>query len=945
MAWIIAEGTIENYTSHRHSGRVTIYQSAIKNPSKYQEITSLLQGFNLNYSENDSTPALGSSVKMMRMNAESSRFVHALFEMKKNVNFIPEKLLNMSSRQSKLFLETYLKADGFEGYKIATTNKEILHGLQQIAVNAEYGFTVLKRNPTIGTKPIYVLRLIKHKETYIQDIKKVDYNGVIWCPNTENETVIAKRKGKVFITGNTPFTNITMDLKVPSYMKEEQVIIGGQPMNETYKEFQEEMDMINNAFAECMLEGDSQGRVFTFPIPTYNITKDFDWDNENYNLIWEMTAKYGIPYFSNFINSDMNPEDARSMCPLAGDEKVLINSSRGRGIEYGEIRNIYKSKRKNDEYEIYSNGKFVKGRFNSFKNQRMLKVILENGHEIKMSEEHLNFIYNNKKERIVKGSELNSSHYLPYSLNILKGIGGNRELGFFVGAYAGDGSFDADTSVVFSLENSFKKELIAKLKGIGEKYFGAHNSITEDKKTKLVTLKIHSKAAVGLCKDFVKGKEREKCYDARIYNMSQEFREGVLDGHYATDGGNRNRIYTSSKKMVETINMLAATLGTTTSIYQDKRDGRFGKEINYSVLIYKLNREKYGDVWFKENGKLWVKIKSIESINNSTAYCFEVKDDELMFTVGTTGILTHNCRLRLDQTELRKRGGGLFGANPQTGSVGVVTINMPRLGFTCVTEEEFFLKLNNLMELAKESLEIKRKTLERYTEMGLYPYSKFYLRSVHQRFGQYWKNHFSTIGLLGMNECIVNFMPGENITTERGSKFALKVLHFMRSKLEEYQIETENIYNLEATPGEGTSYRFAREDKKRFGRIIVANEKVVKDGKAKPYYTNSTHIPVSFTDDLFEALDLQDELQVQYTGGTVLHGFIGEKINKDAVKILVKKIAENYHLPYFTITPTFSVCPIHGYLAGEHEYCPKCDEEQGISNETGLPIKQRNKLE
>lgn len=397
----------------------------------------------------------------------------------------------------------------------------------------------------------------------------------------------------------TPFTNITLDLKVPSYMADEPVVIGGKFMNEKYSEFQEEMNLINRAFAECMSEGDSQGRVFTFPIPTYNITKNFDWDNENYDPIWEMTAKYGLPYFSNFINSEMNPEDARSMC----------------------------------------------------------------------------------------------------------------------------------------------------------------------------------------------------------------------------------------------------------------------------------------------------------------------------------------CRLRLDQKELRRRGGGLFGSNPQTGSIGVVTLNMPRLGFTSSDEKDFFKRLGNLMELAKESLEIKRKTLENYTELGLYPYSKFYLRNIKNRFNQYWKNHFSTIGLLGMNEGIMNFMPGENIATEKGKDFALRVLKFMREKLEEYQLETGNIYNLEATPGEGTSYRFAILDKRRFGRIISANEEAYKKGIAHPYYTNSTQLPVNFTDDILEALDLQEELQMQYTGGTVLHGFIGEKIDKEAAKKIIRKITENYKIPYVTITPTFSICPIHGYLSGEHEYCPKCELE------------------
>jgi ribonucleoside-triphosphate reductase len=284
------------------------------------------------------------------------------------------------------------------------------------------------------------------------------------------------------------------------------------------------------------------------------------------------------------------------------------------------------------------------------------------------------------------------------------------------------------------------------------------------------------------------------------------------------------------------------------------------------------------------------------------------------------------CRLRLDQTELRKRGGGLFGANPQTGSIGVVTVNMPRLGFTSIDENDFMRKLEYLMELAKESLEIKRKSIEQLTEAGLYPYSKYYLRHVKERYNQYWKNHFATIGLLGMNEAILNFMPGENITTPKGKEFAEKVLDFMRSKLEEYQKETGNIYNLEATPGEGTTYRFARMDKNRFGRIIVANEESIKLG-AKPYYTNSTQLPVSHTPDIFEALNLQDALQCKYTGGTVFHGFIGEKISPEMVKELVRKISAKYHLPYFTITPTFSICPIHGYLSGEHEFCPKCDEE------------------
>ena len=391
----------------------------------------------------------------------------------------------------------------------------------------------------------------------------------------------------------TPFTNLTMDLTVPSTLANEAVVIGGELTNHTYGEFQEEMDILNRAFAEVMMEGDAKGRIFTFPIPTYNLYKEFDWDRPVIRPILEMTAKYGIPYFANFVNSDMNPEDARSMC----------------------------------------------------------------------------------------------------------------------------------------------------------------------------------------------------------------------------------------------------------------------------------------------------------------------------------------CRLRLDNRELRKRGGGLFGANPLTGSIGVVTLNMPRIGYTAKTEEDYLQRVGELMDLARESLEIKRKVLEQLTEKGLYPYAKFYLSDIHKRFGQYWKNHFNTIGLNGMNESLLNFM-GKDMGSEEGRTFTLKVMAFMKERLKTYQEETDNLYNLEASPAEGTAYRLARIDKKRFPDIITS-------GEEEPYYTNSTQLPVGYTDDLFEALNLQDEIQSQYTGGTVFHGFIGEAIEDiETCKQLIRTIATRYHLPYFTITPTFSVCPIHGYLPGKHEECPKCKEER-----------------
>ena len=392
----------------------------------------------------------------------------------------------------------------------------------------------------------------------------------------------------------TPFSNVTMDLKIPEYLKNQAVVIGGKMQNSSYGDFQKEADMLNKAFLEVLSEGDADGRVFTFPIPTYNITKDFDWDNEKLDILWRSTAKYGIPYFANFINSDMSPEDARSMC----------------------------------------------------------------------------------------------------------------------------------------------------------------------------------------------------------------------------------------------------------------------------------------------------------------------------------------CRLRLDTKELRKRGGGLFGANPLTGSIGVVTINLPRLGYLSKDEDEFADRLLSLMELAKNSLEIKRKVLERFTDNNLYPYSKFYLSAIKDRFKEYWKNHFSTVGLVGMNEACLNLFGGD-LTSRRSQEFGLRVLRIMREKLMEFQDLTGNNYNLEATPAEGTSYRLALIDKKKYPDIITATQ------RGKPYYTNSTQLPVGFSDDIFEVLDLQDKLQSSYTGGTVLHIFVGEKItDANSVKRLVKTVFQNYSLPYLTITPTFSICPIHGYIAGEYYECPICKREK-----------------
>ena len=281
------------------------------------------------------------------------------------------------------------------------------------------------------------------------------------------------------------------------------------------------------------------------------------------------------------------------------------------------------------------------------------------------------------------------------------------------------------------------------------------------------------------------------------------------------------------------------------------------------------------------------------------------------------------CRLRLDTSELRKRGGGLFGSNPMTGSIGVVTINLPRIGYQSSSLSEFKARLWRLMHVAKTSLEIKRKIIEDQSERGLYPYSTYYLRNIKERTGQYWYNHFNTIGIVGMNEALLNFM-GKDLTTPEGQEIAIELLNYMREVLVDIQNETGHFYNLEATPAEGTAYRLARIDKAKYPDIITAGGDI-------PYYTNSSQLPVGYTDDIFEMLELQDELQSLYTGGTVQHLYLGESIEDTQVcKNLIRKIFTNYKMPYISITPTFSVCNEHGYIRGEHFTCPHCGKETEV---------------
>ena len=400
----------------------------------------------------------------------------------------------------------------------------------------------------------------------------------------------------------TPFTNLTFDWTCPEDLKHQHPVIGGEEQPFTYGELQAEMDMINRAYIEVMMKGDAKGRVFTFPIPTYNMTPDFDWDSPNALRLFDMTARYGLPYFQNFINSELKPNMIRSMC----------------------------------------------------------------------------------------------------------------------------------------------------------------------------------------------------------------------------------------------------------------------------------------------------------------------------------------CRLQLDLRELLKRGNGLFGSAEQTGSLGVVTVNCARLGYLYKgNEEELYKRLDHLLDLAKQSLEIKRKVIQRHIDQGLFPYTKRYLGTL--------RNHFSTIGVNGINEMIRNFTGDtDDITTDWGHAFAVRFLDHVRERLVQFQAETDHMYNLEATPAEGTTYRLAKEDKKRFPNILQAGT------PKNPYYTNSSQLPVGFTDDPFQALEMQEDLQKKYTGGTVLHLYMNEAISSaEACRDLVRRTLTRFRLPYITITPTFSICPKHGYIPGRHDFCPICDAELIAKKRAALAAKEK----
>jgi ribonucleoside-triphosphate reductase len=704
------------------------------------------------------------------------------------------------------------------------------------------------------------------------------------------------------------FSNITLDLQCPSHIANLPVIIGGEYQSESYSQFQNEMNMINQAFCEIMMDGDAKGRILSFPIPTYNLTKDFDWDNPKLDVLWKMTAKLGIPYFSNFINSDMNPDDAFSMCPLEAKTKIIVKNS----LDEITIQNIKSIVDKGIYYQIWSGEKWVEATPIKMLPQNLVKIVFSNGVFVEFGNQHLQPVLN---KGTIAASEIKEGDWLPFNSKPIESSKycASYGLGLAVGAYIGDGSHE-DDAVIYSLSETkldIKDDLI---KFWGE--FGYSYSYNQEH----FSLRIHVNS-YQIIKQYVCGNYGyEKKLTQKCFAMNFEFKKGLIDGLLKTDGSrSRRRIYTSSVQMRQDICFLLSSMGEKyLARSEDTRSGRYSDRTIFRIDLPK--KGSYLPFFQTIDSKIYYKVEKIEIKKPKAMYCLQVADKDNLFVLAN-GLITHNCRLRLDTKELRKRGGGLFGANPLTGSINVTTINLPRAAYLVKNmegdkEQNFLNHIDGLLSLCRRQMKIKRNFLEDLTEKGLYPYSKFYLRNIKQRTGTYWTNHFNTVGVLGAHEAMLNLI-GKGIDSDEGQRISINLLNYIRDKIVRFQDEDNQIYNLEATPGESTTYRFAKKDLKDFGDIITSG------CKSAPYYTNSTQMPVDFTNDIFTALDIQDQFQTLYTGGCTFHGFLGESIDNPIVcKKLVRKIAENYKLPYFSITPTFSICPTHGYISGEHKTCP-----------------------
>jgi ribonucleoside-triphosphate reductase len=744
-----------------------------------------------------------------------------------------------------------------------------------------------------------------------------------------------------------PFTNLTFDLTVPEKYKNKIIIFGngenllatdGTPI--TYSAMQEEMNLINKAFCEIMTEGDADGSIFSFPIPTYNITKEFEWDKVP-KEIWEMTAKYGTPYFANYVSSEMSPDTSLSMCCLTHDTALWAKVN-GR-TTLTTLGRLYDTK--TEDISVLQHGEWKACKTIKVPYEKeFYEITLKNGAKIRATDNHEHFTQDGVKNTV----DLKVGDLIPCEFGIkaptpLQEDGsGGYNLGYLIGLFLAEGSY-CGSDIQFTIGKT-SEHLIPKIQSIVSESFAC--KVDAYDLGTYYNVGVHGKIVAEFMKQYVTGKHTDKKL-INVYGMNRSFLIGIWQGWFAGDGKNGgNEVYTCSKSICETMSAIASFLGFPHNIrVTDRKTVLGGKQYDSRLFTIhlckigagaKIYQYKQANLeYFEELKNLTytalsviprettfldaqteiVEIKRCRH-GGSHAYCVQMLEGDKSFTLAS-GVVTHNCRLKLDTAKLRKRGNGLFNAHPNTGSIGVVTLNLPRIShFVGLTRES----IKKYFDLAVQSLEIKREILEEQTEAGLYPYVKYQLRHNCEK---YWLNHFSTIGIIGMHEALIEHGVPEGITCDAGMSYAESILEYLGELCTEASERTGNLFNLEATPAEGCTTTLASKD--------IKDGITVQGTQDAPYYTNSVHFPVNYSVDLFDMLKRQEKIQTLFTGGTVLHLFLGEAIDEaENVKKLIKKIFLNFKVPYISITPTFSVCHNHGYLKGEQPECPECQEPTKI---------------
>lgn len=709
------------------------------------------------------------------------------------------------------------------------------------------------------------------------------------------------------------FTNLSFDWTIQDDMKDVQCIVGGKLKDYTYGDMQPYMDMVNIGFMQTLLSGDSNKKVFTFPIPTYSVRDEsifIDRDLKT-NLLWELTSKFGSPYFSNYLGSGINPNTIRSMCPLIGNTEILVQSNQTiRNLRISEL--VSKMKRDGTEYKVWSGKKWINCKPISITPTPTVKLELSNGTSVVMGINHLQPTKNNG---ILHANKLQVGMWLPFNKNEIFTNLGSYETGFATGAFIGDGSYGSGNGIVYSLTDA-KRDVFEMIKPFWESLGYEVHEITQVKIDRNVDVKLTKVSGNSECliQRYVGGNNAHTKHLTRhAFNASADFKRGLIHGLKLTDGARaRNRIYTVSNQLRIDISRIMASLGMTYSIHSyDDRVSIDGGKYSDSI-VYRIDfptKGKYGTQYTEDDTYRYCSIKSIEyQKSNENLYCIEVDSDEHLFML-SSGLMTHNCRLQLDTEEIAQATSGIWDKGVKTGSLAIVSINLNRIALESDTIDEYISTLQELVCISSEQLLQRKKYILQAFNNGLMPYTKKYVQRL--------DTFFLTIGIVGAYEAYMNMDSIDKTYFE----FTTEIISTIKDILKINSTETEHkLWNLEQTPAEGTAYRFAKEDRKRYPDCFVSGS------DDNIYLTNSTHLPVDNDWNIIDEIEYRAETDRMFTGGTLFNYYANEYASPESVRELIHKLCINTKLPYIAYTPTFGICDEHDITYGSSK-CSTCGKE------------------